>query len=68
MIEVFTALVLLSNLLLLFLLCSLFFSERATSESDDREASDADDETNNHVNESGEAESKSNERFLIKVR
>lgn len=68
MLEVFTALILLSNLLLLFLLCSLFFSERAVSESDDSESVDTDDKTNDHVNDSVEAESKSNERFLIKVR
>ncbi|KAK1357869.1 hypothetical protein POM88_051125 [Heracleum sosnowskyi] len=67
MLEVFTALILLSNLLLLFLLCSIFFSERAVSESDDSEAADTEDETNDYVNESGEAESKSNDRFLIKV-
>lgn len=68
MLEVFTALILLSNLLLLFLLCSLFFSQRAVSESDDSESADTDDTTHDYANESAEAESKSNERFLIKVR
>ncbi|KAL8116473.1 hypothetical protein AgCh_022833 [Apium graveolens] len=39
---------------------------RAVSESDYCESADTDDKTVNYVDESGEAESKSNERFLIK--
>ncbi|KAL8123414.1 protein JOKA2-like isoform X2 [Apium graveolens] len=41
--------------------------QRTVSESDDSESADTDDKTTDHVDESGEAESKSNERFLIKV-